>query len=737
MKSILKYLWACLAMIAMASCHGYTDPATINPGGDTPTPPDSKWPNEPLAVGELRIYADKYELAANGSDMVEFHVVLGTDEGNKVVSSEGANLVIKSERDGQSNNLGRGAYTFTTAAAGAYTFTAEYYEGELFTTNNSVSIVAMPSEGDGPKFMQKVMGVQFTSTGCTSCPILSSNLKSYQEANPGRLVPVSFHQHMPPVSDPMVNTTSEVFFRHFNTQGLPRFYANMRKGSSNITSEYILIEEAIENELKNYPSTCGVAIESSYDASTRELNITGKVLSNSSQVYRYYVMLLEDGLKYEQSGSRDGDYTHNNVMRQGWPSDNATGYYIKPDGSATTPGEEVIITRKPVTLNSEWNADNMRIFFAALVSHDGGLTFTVDNCIDCKLGESVDYAYDEGTASDETLTLTADKSSVKAGEAVNFEVKDSSEESLLSTATIVCLTTGERVESGSYTPAKKGSYEFVAAFEGVVSNRLTLQVGEGSSTPITPTPGGKTNYRRHVMVYEFTGVGCSMCPGGYSTLSRLMNISRFRETVHMIAFHSNSLGDDPMHLDLTTQILQENGNMGLPSVLIDMRERGEVNAIKDNIPDYFDASLSEMPAHCGVALETNYDSATRKGKLTVKVGINEPSTYRVAAFVVEDNIIYKQKDSDGNYRDPYTHHHVVREMLSEVYTGDLLGKDLTTGDERTLTYDFTVNEAWNESNIELYAVVLDDATGQIKNMAYVAAGESVDYDLYNPEDLEE
>lgn len=729
MKSIVKYLWTGLAAIAMASCHGYTDPATLNPGDGPVPPPSDKWPNETLAVGELRIYADKTEIEANGADYVEFRVVLGTESGNKVVSDSASNLVITGECDGQQNDLGRGSSTFSTAAVGAYTFTAEYYEGQSFTTNNSVSVVALPSENGGPKFFQKVMGVQFTSTGCTSCPMLSSAIKTYQEANPGRLVPVSFHQHMPPTYDPMVNSTSEVFFKAFNTQGLPRFYANMRKGSTNITSEYSLMVEAIENELKNYPSTCGVAIESSFDASTRELNITGKVLSNSSLVYRYYVMLLEDGIVADQTG--DANYVHNNVMRQGWPADQTTGYYIKADGSATTPGEEVIITRKPVTVDASWNAENMRIFFAALVSHDGGMTYTVDNCIDCKLGESVDYAYDNNSGSSETLTLTANSQSVKVGESVDFEVVNSASESMSETTTIVCLTTGERVESGRYTPAKKGQYEFIAAGEGIVSNRVTISVSEGTAPgPVTPTPGEKSNYQRHVTVYEFTGVGCSMCPGGYNTLMRIMNMSRFRETVHLLAFHSNSQGEDPMHLDLTTQILQENGNMGLPSILIDMRDRGEVNAISSEIPTYFDASLAEMPAHCGVALESSYDAASRSGKLTVKVGINEPSTYRVTAFVVEDGVQYRQKESNGEYREVYNHRHVVRKMLSSAYTGDLLGKDLTTGDERSLVFDYTLDEAWDETKIELYAVVIDDKSGQIKNMAYVKAGESVDYDIY-------
>jgi hypothetical protein len=37
--------------------------------------------------------------------------------------------------------------------------------------------------------------------------------------------------------------------------------------------------------------------------------------------------------------------------------------------------------------------ENMRVIVAAFVSYDGGNTYVVNNCAECKIGESADYEH--------------------------------------------------------------------------------------------------------------------------------------------------------------------------------------------------------------------------------------------------------------------------------------------------------------------------------------------------------
>ena len=74
------------------------------------------------------------------------------------------------------------------------------------------------------------------------------------------------------------------------------------------------IEEELQKELSNYPASCGVAVESVYNASDRTVKITGKLTSNVTNTYRCLIYLVEDGIKYFQTNGAN-DYTHNNVVR--------------------------------------------------------------------------------------------------------------------------------------------------------------------------------------------------------------------------------------------------------------------------------------------------------------------------------------------------------------------------------------------------------------------------------------
>ena len=58
------------------------------------------------------------------------------------------------------------------------------------------------------------------------------------------------------------------------------------------------IEEELQKELSNYPASCGVAVESVYNAYDRIVKITGKLTSNVTNTYRCLIYLVEDGIKY-------------------------------------------------------------------------------------------------------------------------------------------------------------------------------------------------------------------------------------------------------------------------------------------------------------------------------------------------------------------------------------------------------------------------------------------------------
>lgn len=368
------------AVAAFASCSGNIDPD--NGGG-------VEEPDEPEVVpeGVLRIFADKNEIAADGNEEVTFTVMFGSED-----VSNAKTLQLIRKFNGEEKYMAYGANKFSTVTPGEYTFTAKYYYGGNNITDNSVTVEAKPFfSGEEKNYMQRVLGVYFTSTGCTSCPTATKGIKDVQDANPGVISVAAFHSHMGVISDPMtIPETAEFNSALGGFGGLPRLFWNMRRQESDKELIGPSFKESFEEEIAAYTPNCGVAVETSYspDSSAPKLTVTAGITSNLPSVYRYIIFLVEDGIVGEQSGEKN--YTHNNVVRDVLTG--ASGDKIN-DNLPLSVGVEVKAS-KTVTLSKDWNVDNMRVIVAALTSEDGGYNWIVNNVNECKVGESVSYLYE-------------------------------------------------------------------------------------------------------------------------------------------------------------------------------------------------------------------------------------------------------------------------------------------------------------------------------------------------------
>lgn len=377
MKRIFRYMLLAFAAAAFASCSGNIDPEN---GGGT------EEPDEPEVVpeGVLRIFADKNEIAADGNEEVTFTVMFGSED-----VSNAKTLQLIRRFNGEEKYMAYGANKFSTVTPGEYTFTAKYYYGGNNITDNSVTVEAKQFfSGEEKNYMQRVLGVYFTSTGCTSCLTATKGIKAVQDANPGVISVAAFHSHMGVISDPMtIPETADFNSALGGFDALPRLFWNMRTGTKLIGPKF---DESFEEEIAAYTPNCGVAVETSYspDSSAPMLTVTAGITSNLPSVYRYIIFLVEDGIVGEQSGEKN--YTHNNVVRDVLTG--ASGDKIN-DNLPLSVGVEVKAS-KTVTLSKDWNVDNMRVIVAALTSEDGGYNWIVNNVNECKVGESVSYLYE-------------------------------------------------------------------------------------------------------------------------------------------------------------------------------------------------------------------------------------------------------------------------------------------------------------------------------------------------------
>lgn len=341
--------------------------------------------------GVLRIFADKGEIAADGTDKVTFTVVYGSSDVSQMPSTK-----IRVERNGIVTELGKGVNVFASVLPGEYLFTAVYDYGGEKHTDNSVTVTVKASDNQQSSgYRQKMIAMQFTSVGCVNCPILATAIKNVQADYPDKIIPVAFHMDYD-IEDPMTHPMSKTFYRKVSGRddgsiGLPMFALNFCKGSEHIINEYAKIIAEIELQAEQYPPVCGVAVETSYDEASRKVTVNAKFRSDIAMDGRYHIFLVEDGYGYYQAGADEDTYVHDNVLRY-ISSDNVNGSKLEA-GKVLEPGKEYVVS-KTIEVDEQWDESRMRVVVAMLCSFDGGETYCSNNANECAIGRSVDYLYE-------------------------------------------------------------------------------------------------------------------------------------------------------------------------------------------------------------------------------------------------------------------------------------------------------------------------------------------------------
>ena len=550
------------------------------------------------------------------------------------------------------------------------------------------------------------------------------------------------------MTDPMSTAATNNYRTNIlgNFSGLPRFFYNLRKGTKEMISIKSQIEEELQKELSNYPASCGVAVESVYNASDRTVKITGKLTSNVTNTYRCLIYLVEDGIKYFQTNGAN-DYTHNNVVRA-VVSTSLNGDRFNGEVNA---GVESTMQRS-YQLEPGWNVDNMRVIVSMLTTLDGGKTYTCNNVNECKLGESADYLYNEerrvmcinvykiillvcmccvgicwiscsGNSDDSEQTeviLSVDKNTLTADgkDIITFTVMHAGID-VTADAIIRSVMDGQTLDGNTFSTSKAGTYAFEASYGNYVSKLITVVAKS--------TSGTVSNFVRRICAMEFTGTWCAMCPAGMTRLNYLIS-SSYEGIVYLMSFHVDGTSADPMTIEQSSILSRKFAISGYPSCVVDMRGTMGLSENYSVMRAIFNESLEKYPAHCGVAISSVYNEVDSEAKVTVKVTSEKTADYRLVLYVVENGLKYQQNDG-GNYRD-YTHNHVVRKLLSASVEGDKLGQ-IAEDKEEVKEYTVALDDTWKAENLSFYALVMDE-NGYVNNLAVCEAiNGNADYEYVN------
>ena len=266
--------------------------------------------------------------------------------------------------------------------------------------------------------------------------------------------------------------------------------------------------------------------------------------------------------------------------------------------------------------------------------------------------------------------------------------------------------TGTFLKENVFTTTKGGTYVFTAEYQGEVSEKIEVITME------------EEYFQPNLFMMHFTSTDCPNCPRMVEYIKAAKEI--FPDRIVKISVHCPLKEHDPMEIGAYGEPLMEQyGIPGYPYVMLNCKRSWNTAEGTDDLEEFLPDKTNT-----GIAIDTKVEGEKATIILKVKTMLAFDRACRVSVVLVENDLIYPQKD--GNLTKPtYVHDEVVRRYLTDVL-GDK-EPDITVGKEFTKEYAYDISPLLVKDNLKVVVYVMDGKTGYLLNCREVKLGKSVDY----------
>ena len=326
-------------------------------------------------------------------------------------------------------------------------------------------------------------------------------------------------------------------------------------------------------------------------------------------------------------------------------------------------------------------------------------------------GCSSDYTILE---SSESVILTADSSTKRIGETVTFTVKDNN--GIEHTNDAVFFVDGVAITGNTLTSDALKTYVVTAKYYDLSSESLEVTFGDGS----------ELNFRKKVLIEDYTGTWCGFCPRVAQAINLVhaQSDDAIAVAIHRPSSNPLDVNYDPYNFN-ADELEQTINAAGYPKGFLNRRTRWaypEPNKISQAI-----ALTQGANPKLGLALKPIISGNNINLEVSTRFGADF-TNLKLVVYVLENGLIYDQHNYTSYFDGVdvianYEHNHVLRACLTPIL-GEPVANDKTT---LYNTYTKTFNTALpaniaNTANVEFVAFIVDQE-GKAVNVRKAAAGE--------------
>ena len=268
------------------------------------------------------------------------------------------------------------------------------------------------------------------------------------------------------------------------------------------------------------------------------------------------------------------------------------------------------------------------------------------------------------------------------------------------------------------------------SYKSKLSNKVSLvAVSPSIDIPGLPSDPDPTNlnFRKRVLITQFTGTGCGYCPNMIQLLRNFRQQDSYKGKTVLAACHTYNQ-NDPMFLKDHTSIAKNVS--GYPSVMLDLNASTMTTTPALSTFNKLVDKEYAVEAVAGICASTVADGL----QLVVNAGVkvSQKGKYYIAAWLLEDGIEAKQSNY-GTLGDFSIHDNAVRDILGynesrKDYAG--FEFDSEAGSVFTKEFQFELDPEWKLENchVAVYVCALNGTLYTVNNVIDIRPNESIAFE---------
>jgi hypothetical protein len=303
------------------------------------------------------------------------------------------------------------------------------------------------------------------------------------------------------------------------------------------------------------------------------------------------------------------------------------------------------------------------------------------------------------------------------GQELAISVKTESGEDITSSAII--YANDEVLSSPTFMTEEVGIVRLRAVYQNIESSMVEVEYHDGS----------QTNFKKNVLIEDYTGTWCGWCP----RVSYAMKLLKEQtDAAVFVAIHRAPVGlQDPYIYENADELEQLINTPGYPKGFINRLTQWDFPE-PDNVGQ---AIAFTQGANPKLGLKMSSTSDGNQISLDVDAFFaNDFSNLKLVVYLLENGLVYPQVNYTSYYGgenpiEEYVHDYTLRQTLTSIIGDEVPANSTKRGLE--FNRNFTLNVPDNvedASQIDFVAFLTDEA-GNVINVRKSSLGESQDFQL--------